>query len=175
MPLDELVNFVNGGNVIVSTKLENYEKVFIDTINYFLSKNMSGVILSLNKSYAALMKTFETNKVDTKNLTFIDSITYNEEKREGNCIYLSRPFNATNASIVIDELLKTPSNKFFVFDSLTTMLLSYDPVVTVKFFQYNLPKFASQKRTAIIFAIDVDTKNESTNLIVRLCDKIVTV
>lgn len=163
------------GSLLVSTKLENYEKLWIDTISYFVEKNMSGVILSLNKSYTMLVKIFESNKINTKNITFIDTLTYNIEKTEGNCIYLSSPFNATHVAMVIDKLAQNPQNKFFIFDSLTTMLLSYDAVSTVKFFQFILPKLVAQDKLSILLAINADANEPNTNLVIKLCNKLVQV
>ncbi len=171
---EKLLNF-KSGNLLLSTKLENYEKLLVDIVGYFVNKNIAGVILSLNRSYSMLVKTFEANKIDTKNITFIDSITYNVEKKEGNCIYLSRPFNPTTASILITQLAQQESNKFFIFDSLTTLLLSYNVTNTVKFFQFILPKLASQNKLSLTLAIDADVNDKPTNLVIKLCDEFITV
>ena len=171
----ELDNFINGGNLLVSTKIETYDSLLVDTVSYFTNKNISGAILSLNKSYTMLTKTFEANKINTKDITFIDPITYNQEKTEGNCIYMARPFNPTNAALIITKLAQSPQIKFFIFDSLTTLLLSYNPVNTVKFFQFILPKLSSQKKLSLVFSLDSDPIDPNTNLIIKLCNKVVTV
>ncbi|MBI2005237.1 MAG: hypothetical protein HYS80_00555 [Candidatus Aenigmarchaeota archaeon] len=169
---DELDNFINGGNLVVSTKLENYEKLWTDTISYFVGKKLSGVVVSIAKSYTTLVKTFEANKLDTKNLMFIDSVTYNEEKREGNCIYLEKPFNPTYVSIVMEPFIKDQKMKFFIFDSLTSFLV-YQPLAIVKFFNFTFSRLSMNNKVGVVFDTNIDTSKKEVAVVAQSCNKLV--
>lgn len=166
----ELDNFINGGNLIVSTKLENYENLWTDTVSYFVGKKLPGVIVSIVKSYTTLVKTFEANKIDTRNLTFIDSVTYNEEKREGNCIYLEKPFNPTYVSVVLESFVKDPKTKFFIFDSLSSFLI-YQPLAIVKFFHFSFSQLSINNKIGIVFDTNIDTSKKEIAVISQACNK----
>lgn len=169
---EELDNFINGGNLVVSIKLENYDKLWIDTLSYFIGKKISGVVVSVAKAYATLVKTFESNKLDTKNLIFIDSVTYNEEKREGNCVYLEKPFNPTYVSIVMEPFIKDPKMKFFVFDSLSAFLI-YQPLAIVKFFNFTFSHLSMNNKIGVVFDTNIDTSRREIAVIAQTCNKLV--
>ncbi len=168
----ELENLINGGNMIVSTKLENYEKLWIDAISYFMQKKLQGVIISVSKSYSTLTKTFEANKIDTKNITFIDSITYNEEKRMGNCIYLEKPFNPTYVSVVSESFIKNKDAKFFIFDSLSSFFM-YQPLAIVKFFHFTFAQLSANNKLGIVFDANMDTQKKEIIVISQACNKVI--
>ncbi|MBI2084706.1 MAG: hypothetical protein HYT70_03805 [Candidatus Aenigmarchaeota archaeon] len=168
----ELDNFVNGGNVIVSTKLENYESLWLDTVNYFVGKNYPGVIISVVKAYTTLSKTFESNKINTKDIIFIDSVTYNEEKREGNCIYLEKPFNPTYVSIVLEPFVKDSKMKFFIFDSLSSFMV-YQPMAIVKFFNFAFSQLSNHNKIGVVFDTNIDTSKKEIAVIAQASNKMV--
>ena len=170
-PSEELENFTNGGNLVISTKLENYEKLWLDTVGYFVGKKMAGVVASVAKSYSNLAKTFEANKLDTKNLIFVDSVTYNEEKREGNCIYLEKPFNPTYVSIVLEPFIKDSKMKFFIFDSLSAFLI-YQPLAIVKFFNFTFSQLSVNNKIGIAFDTNIDTAKREIAVIAQSCNKL---
>lgn len=168
----ELDNFANGGNLIVSTKLENYESLWLDTVNYFIGKGYPGVIVSVVKAYTTLSKTFEASKIDTKDIIFIDSVTYNEEKREGNCIYLEKPFNPTYVSIVLEKFIKDPKMKFFIFDSLSSFMV-YQPMAIVKFFNFTFSQLSAQNKIGVVFDTNIDTSKKEIAVIAQASNKMV--
>lgn len=168
----EIDNFVNGGNLIVSTKLENYEKLWIDTVGHFVEKKLQGVIISIAKSYSTLVKTFEANKIDTKNITFIDSITYNEEKRVGNCIYLEKPFNPTYVSVVMEPFIKNKDVKFFIVDSLSSFFI-YQPLAIIKFFHFTFAQLSLNNKLGLIFDSNIDTTKKEVTVLSQACNKVV--
>ena len=169
---DELESVSSGGNLIVSTSMENYEKLWTDTVGFFDKRGDSGTILSINKSYIALGKLLESKKIDCKRLSFIDCISSNEEKREGNCIYLERPFNPTYVSIVMEPPIKDEKTKFFIFDSLSSFMM-YQPLTIVKFFHFTLSQLAANNKIGLIFDVDIDTTNASVKSISQACDRLV--
>ncbi|MBI4017926.1 MAG: hypothetical protein HY366_03205 [Candidatus Aenigmarchaeota archaeon] len=170
--VDELSGVTSGGNIVLSSSLEKYDRLWADAASY-LSKKGPGLVLSLNKSYPALTKLMEANGIDAKKLTFIDCVTYNEEKREGNCIYLEKPFNPTYVSIILEPFIKGDT-RFFIFDSLSSFTL-YQPLTIVKFFHFTLSQLALHNKTGVILDVDTDTTNTIVKAVTQACNKLVKV
>ena len=170
----EIENILNGGNLIISTKIDNYEKLWTDSIEYLTEKKMQGVVISIAKSYSTLTKTFEANKINTKDITFIDSVTYNEEKRVGNCIYLEKPFNPTYVSVILEPFIKNKDIKFFIVDSISSFLM-YQPLAIVKFFHFTLAQLSLNNKMGIIFDASVDMTKKEIIVISQACNKVLVI
>lgn len=172
----QLEDFIEGGqNILIITSLENYQSITIELLDFLINKRgLSGVLITVNKSYDMLKQLFEKKNIDLSKLTIVDCISSNKDKRENNSIFLSRPFNATNVSILIEQLSDNPSNKFFIFDTLTT-IISYDAINIVKFFKYNLTTLASKGKLTILLGVDLDLKDKNVVLIAQSTNKIIKV
>lgn len=169
----ELESFLAGGNLIVSTSLENYEKGLVEILRYLVKeKGLKGALLSVNKPCEIIVQTLEKHGIDQKNLVIVDGVSSAKEKRAGNRIYLKRPLNLADAYAALNPLIERPENRFFVLDTLTTML-TYDPPEAVRFFQHLLSDLLMARKITILLGVSVDVKDKETKLIAQFCNKII--
>lgn len=171
----EFKEFVEGSNLIVLTSIESYQKILLGMLQYLINKkDFSGVLVTVNKPYNMLKEMFEKDKINLKNLIIVDCISSNTEKRGDGVIFMSRPFSATNVSILLDQLSTNSNVKFFIFDTINN-ILTYDGTSIVRFFQYTTSNLVTRKKLTIILGVDLDTQNKEVNLISQSCNKVIKV
>jgi len=120
--------------------------------------------VTLNKTYKALQENFKKNKIDLKNIVFIDCISMTIIKKpplEKNCYYVSSPGALTEVSIVIGKFLKYNFN-YIIFDSLNSLLVYQKKAPVAKFVSGLVNKVKSTKTRAIFYAL---SSEEQFNLI----------
>ena len=173
--LTEIKNIFDGGSLVLSVSVKDYSDMLAKLLDFLVNKNnFSGVVLAVNKPYAIIKKDLEKNNIDWKKVLVIDTVSSTLEKREANCIYLPRPFNANLANMALDEFVSDPEQKFFVFDTLDSILAT-DAKVTVKFFQFILPQISTKNKFAIVIGVGLDLAKQEIKLISQLANKIVEV
>jgi archaellum biogenesis ATPase FlaH len=171
----EFKEFIGDGNLIVLTSIESYQKILLEMLQYLINKkDFSGVLVTVNKPYNMLKEMFEKDKINLDNLVIVDCISSSSEKREGNVVFMPRPFSATNVSILLDQLSVDSNVKFFIFDTINN-ILTYDGTGIVRFFQYTTSNLVTRKKLTIILGIDLDTQNKEVNLISQSCNKVIKV
>jgi len=171
--INEIKNYLDGGSLIISTTLENYERHMIASLSYLVNdKKMKGIVLSVNKPCYSISKILDKNKIDKSKVLVIDAISSTQSKKEGNCLFIPKPFDPTNTSIVLSDVFDKEDLKFLIFDTISTLFI-YDSMTVVKFIQFILAKFSPKNKIILLFGIDLDTKAEEVKLIAQSCDKLI--
>jgi archaellum biogenesis ATPase FlaH len=171
----DLESFISGGNLIISTSINKYEKILIDILKFLINKKkLDGILVTVNKPCDIILSTLEKNKVDTKKLVIVDCVSSTVDKKEDNKIFLKRPFNPTDVSIELGRLTKKEEYKFIIFDTLTT-ILTYDGMTIIRFLQHTVSDFLTKRKLTIILAIDPDFNDIKMKLVSQFCNKIISI
>lgn len=130
-----------------------------------MAKQLSGesvCYVTLNKTYDSLRELFEKNKVDLKNMVFIDAISrtikQTPEQTEG-CFFVSSPGALTEISLVVSTHLKH-NFRYLVFDSLTNLLVYEKKAPVARFVSSLVNKIKESKTRAVFYALKMEQHEE---------------
>jgi hypothetical protein len=132
-----------------------------DSMVDILKKISGGSVcyMTANKTYDSLKEVFEKNKVDLKNVVFIDAISKTFKKspdQAENVYYISSPGALTEMSLVISKFLRH-NFEYFVFDSLTNLGIYNKPEVCAKFLSSLVNNIKKGKTKAVFYGIGSKT------------------
>lgn len=149
-----------------------YNKLIVDT-----AKNLKGSIayVTLNKTSDALKELFKKNRIDTKDIVFIDAISKTIKKvpDSGEGVYfVSNPGALTELSITIDKFLKHNFD-YLIFDSLTNMLIYEKKAPVAKFVSSLVSKVRQGKTKAVFYALSVKEQQSLIEESGMFVDKVV--
>lgn len=133
--------------------------------------------VSLNKTTDSLVKNFRANKIDTKNIFFIDAVTrsFEQNKSHDNSILISSPYALTELGIAISEILKTKAFGIIIFDSLSTLSIYQKDKkdVTAKFTSQIINKIRSNDDKGVFTCLEDDAGSELIKKSSMFVDKVV--
>lgn len=168
----EFEKFMKGGAIMLSVPIEEYEKIFLNLVDYLVNKkNLNGIILTVNKSCNNITELLKSRGINISNITIIDCISSSSDKQEGSCIYLSRPFNVNETYFVIDKLFKNKDIKFLIFDTMTSIYM-YNSKTITKFFQFALAQYSKDK-LIILLKIGTELESVEERIIAQSCNKLI--
>lgn len=132
----------------------NYNEDIVDIL-----KGLKGNVcyVTLNKTFDSLKEMFKKNKIDIKNIVFIDAISKtikNVPDQTDNCYFVSSPAAMTELSITIDKFLKH-NFEYLIFDSLTNLLIYEKKAPVSKFVSSLVSKIKQGNTKAIFYALSV--------------------
>ncbi len=139
-------------------------------------KNMSGIIVCVDRDYKQMKDLIESIGIDSESLLYIDAITLYtgkelEENSHENVFFVDSPSNLTFIDIGITELVERLNGGFLIFDCLSSLKLYNNPK-TLGVFMYDL---ASKLRLSgvygVITLIEEDSGMELHSTIKAFCDK----
>jgi len=152
-----------------------YKDTNMSIIKGLVDQNTPGVYVSLNLPYTTLKKNFETKKVDTSKVIFIDAITKTaggkiEKKKD--CLFIGSPKNLSDISVSMDQaIMAIPTkDKFLFFDSLSTLLLYNDVKVVAKFVHFLSGKMRIWKVKGIIISLRRKEDKDLIDELETFCD-----
>lgn len=130
--------------------------------------------LSLNKTYDALIKSLENNKIDTSKFFFIDAVTkpMKSIKEPDNCIFVSSISAIGELSISITKVLENGKFESFIFDSLSTMLIYHDAATITKFIHNLITKLNELNCTAVFTCLEGDSNSPLIKDLGMLVDEV---
>ena len=152
----------NQVNLVLMPGIE-YNRTIVDFAKVLSTKRICYV--TFNKTVESLKELFNKNKVNVKNMFFIDAITKSikEMPSKTNTEYYLSPGSLTEVSLTISMALRQDID-FFIFDSLTN-LFSYQGKDNVeKFILTMINQIRQTKAKAVLYALD-----EQEALIPRCC------
>jgi len=144
----------------------------------YIAKQLEGASIcyvTLSKTYKSLQESFKKNKIDTKNIIFIDCISQTIVKSppsEKNCYYVSSPGALTEVSIVIGKFLKHNFN-YIIFDSLDSLLVYQKKAPIGKFVSGLVNKIKTTKTKAIFYALSSKEQSELIRNTGMFVDKVI--
>lgn len=194
--LDELMAYLKGGgslgaeienrldampgkySVLLLAKQEKYGLLLMNVVKYFCKKKMSGIFVTLNKPGKDLVGLFNEHGVNCENLFIVDGISKRRDllmESNERVSYIDTPKDLTDLeSRILDFILKmNPGQKFFVLDSLSTLMI-YNGERTVERFVHSLGEKLRAMGFKSVFIIMEGTRPEIMNVLSQFTDKVIT-
>ncbi|MDD5148447.1 MAG: hypothetical protein PHH08_03195 [Candidatus ainarchaeum sp.] len=161
--------------VLFLEKIEQYSVINVRLASYLAKNRIPGVYVTTNKPVKSLIEVFKNEKIDAKNFLFADGITRmnGAEPVEGeNCIYVDSPKNLIDLSIAIETQMQKikGTNRFVLFDSLSTLLVYNKPTVVAKFMHAIASKIRAWRAKGVFLMIQ-EKDEEVTKIIAQFCDE----
>lgn len=162
--------------VLVSTSAKDYMGVNAKILKYLLSKNASGIYVTINKPASSVRSYLVKNKVPVSRMYFVDCVSRlmnaDTEKAEG--VIFVHPQNLTGIALAINEMISAiKGEKFLFFDSLSTLLI-YNNVGSVeKFSHFITNKIRLLNLRGVILTLEDDMDPKFATLLNKVCDKVI--
>ena len=158
--------------VLLVMPSEEYNNKIIEVV-----KQLSGNIcyITANKTYDALKETFAKNKVNMKNIVFIDSISKTIKKvpDQGEGVYyVSSPGSLTELSLVIKKFLGHDFD-YLVFDAVTNLSIYQNKNICSKFLTDLVDKIKKSKTKAVFYAIKSAENEDLISKVATIVDSVV--
>ena len=163
--------------VLVIVTTSDYSAINLAVLEYLINDNkFSGIYLTMNKPYQTLVDMMEKNNIDTAKMFFIDSIsgTIGQKSGSKNCLIVQNPAGLTELGIQITEACSTKNPKFFILDSLSTMLVYNNENATVRFIHFFITSLRKFRVAGVIFCMEKDIDKEMLDNITMFTDKSIT-
>ena len=131
--------------------------------------------VTTNKTYDSLKEIFQKNKINTKNIIFLDSISKSLKKTQDNLedvYFVSSPGALTELSLVIDKFLKQGFD-YLIFDSLTNLSIYQNKNICSKFIIDLISKIKKTKTKAILYALESKDQEDVINKVGGMVDKVI--
>jgi hypothetical protein len=141
----------------------------------------AGIYITLNKPYNTLKEYLRENKINTKNIFFIDAISRiagESMKMTKDCLFIPSPTQLTDLGIALTqavESMKHKENKFIFLDSLSTLLI-YNPFeVVARFVHFIITRLRVFGLVGLIISIEKQIDERMLNILIEMCDEVVEV
>lgn len=138
-------------------------------------KNCLGIYVVLQIPSKEIIKSLKNNGIDASCLFFIDCISNISGRTEQleNCVFTSGPSALTELSIAINDQLNTNRFKFFVFDSLTTLLIYNNKDTILRFMHFLTSKLRRYNLKIVIFSLNDEVSKEIIRKVCSMDDAII--
>lgn len=174
----ELGVLPEGWITLLEANVENAIELNLVAVQYLVSKNYNGIIVSVSRPYMNLISLYKKNNINIDNLFFIDCVSKSEssiQKSEKNVSFIDNISDLTSILISIEEAIKVSGPKFIVFDSVNSMLIHNKPEVFARFVHSLLTKMRVRLISGFILSFEDETNKEVRAEIAQLCDKVIRV
>ena len=153
-----------------------YQSGVSSLVSFLLrEKKMSGIYLTVNKPSVKYDEVFRSSGVNTDELFFIDTISKmanpmvadNERVK-----YIATPNSLTQIAIAITTILRKPvTDRVFIVDSISTLLVYNKPDTVSKFLHFLEGKISMTNTSAVFIALKGETETEVQRTISQFVDK----
>jgi hypothetical protein len=161
---------------------KKYHKIHPKVLKMIIEERcFAGIYITINKPYNTLIKYLKENKINTKNIFFIDAISRvvgGTIKMTKDCLYIPSPTQLTDLAIAMTqaiESMKHKENKFIFLDSLSTLLIYNSFEVTAKFVHFIVTRLRVFGLVGLIISIEKQIDERMLNILIEMCDKVVEV
>jgi len=143
------------------------------------TKKFSGIYITVNKPYDALIKYLKENKVPADNIFFIDAISKsvsNEIRLTENCLYIPSPSHLTDLGIALTQALETmkrKEDKFLILDSISTLLVYNDFETVAKFVHFIISRLRVFGLVGLIISVEKILDEKMINILMEMCDEVI--
>jgi len=155
---------------------KDYNESNVELVNYLSKeKGLTGVYVTVNKPYKTLQQALQDVGVNTKGIFFIDAVsklTSDEPNKSEGCVFIGSPQDLTGISIAITEVVAAlpASNRFLIFDSLSTLLI-YNPSSSVaKFAHFLTANIRKWGILGILILMGNEKEQGLVNELAQFCD-----
>jgi len=159
--MDALKELSENPIVLVICQSADYNDSVVSTVKQIAGKN-NICYLTMNKTFESLKETFDKKKINTKNIVFIDAISRTIKdgpNQTAGCYFVSSPASLTELSILLDKLV-AHDFKYFIFDSLTSLLFYQKGLPVTRFAQHFVNRVRNAKAAAVLYALDIPEHKE---------------
>jgi KaiC/GvpD/RAD55 family RecA-like ATPase len=142
-------------------------------------RKFSGIYITVNKPYDALVKYLKENKISLNNIFFIDAISKSvseEIKLTENCLFIPSPSHLTDLGIALTQALegmKERKNKFLILDSISTLLIYNDFDTVAKFVHFIVSRLRVFGLVGLIISVEKLLDEKMINILMEICDEVV--
>lgn len=161
---------------------KKYHKIHPKVLRTIIEeKCFAGIYITINKPYNALIRYLKENKIDTKNIFFIDAISRvvgGSIRMTKDCLFIPSPSQLTDLAIALTQALesmKHKENKFIFLDSLSTLLIYNSFEVATKFVHFIITRLRVFGLVGLIISIEKQIDERMLNILIEMCDKVVEV
>ncbi len=131
--------------------------------------------VTLNKTHQALKDVFQKNKINVKNIVFIDCISKTIKECPNNiegCYFVESPAALTELSLTITKLLKQ-NFTYLIFDSLTNLLIYEKKAPVARFVSIIANKIRETKTKAMFYTLSITEQEELIKESEMFVDKVI--
>jgi archaellum biogenesis ATPase FlaH len=142
-------------------------------------KKFSGIYITVNKPYDALIKYLKEIKIPTENIFFIDAISKSvsqEIKLTENCLYIPSPSHLTDLGIALTQALESmekKEDKFLILDSISTLLIYNDFETVAKFVHFIISRLRVFGLVGLIISVEKILDERMINILMEMCDEVI--
>lgn len=159
---------------LVVSSSRSYEKTRTDIIKFFGDKKVPGVYVTLNKPCDILAHNFEMRDINPELIMFIDGISLHSKYiKDYKCSLIRNPERLSDMSVAIDQAIRSMeevSEKFIVFDSLSTLLIFNQKNTVARYCHYLTGKMREWKIKGVLLSIKTEVDKELADQITQFCD-----
>ena len=164
-------------SAIFVTRQEKNTLVICNLVKNFCKKGLPGIFVSMNKSAEDLLRLAEEHKVPCEGMLIVDTVSKRESvpmATSDNIAYVESPKDLTEIEAEVAEFIAKmkPGPKFFILDSVSTMLV-YNAEKTVEKFVHRLGERLRANDFKAVFVVMEGTKPEILNVLSQFCDKVI--
>jgi hypothetical protein len=142
-------------------------------------KKFSGIYITVNKPYNALVRYLKENKIPNENVFFIDAISKSvsqEIRLTSNCLFIPSPSHLTDMGIALTQALesmKERKNKFLILDSISTLLIYNEFETVAKFVHFIVSRLRVFGLVGLIISVEKLLDEKMINILMEICDEVV--
>jgi len=155
--------------VLVITTPEKSAKATAEVIKH-LTKRGNCIYMAIAKPAARLVEALEEQKINTKNIGFIDcsGIPIKDEKK---VIAVPSPSALTEISIALTKMTDSGKYNSLYVDSISSLLIYNSQNKVERFIQYIINKASNMGLRIIILAVNDEKSKEVINLLIQITEK----
>jgi hypothetical protein len=169
----ELSNLPEDFVALVIIPRAHHEKLHLQLIKYMVKgKNSTGAYVTLNRPYFNLIKAFQKDKVNHRNLLFVDCIT-KKESRAKNCVFLQSARSLSTVSLALNPVYKSTDMSFVFFDSIDSLALYHDPNMVLRFARSFVEKLREHGKRGIILGLREEIDQKMVDELSVVCDTVI--
>jgi archaellum biogenesis ATPase FlaH len=137
---------------LILVDARSYQKIILKVLAELVTKKkMKGIYVGLNKPYKSLRKFFSANKIDTRQLFFIDTLS-EESNKEENAAY-AKAENLNEISVKINQAMKKSNSHFILFDTIDTFLVYNQKTSLERFFSSLVSNLRNMNKKCVMIGI----------------------
>ena len=162
------------GNFVALTILpkDNYQELNMHILSILMDRHEKGAYVAINKPYDTIISSMKKNKLDHKNLFFVDCVSENNKKEE-NCIFLSSPESITNICVALEDAYNLNKHSFIFLDSIDALSLYHNPNIIIRFVRSLVQQIRQKNMSGLMIGLHEETDKKIIDEISIVCDKVI--
>jgi archaellum biogenesis ATPase FlaH len=141
------------GVFIVNAKSASIHDVSLSSLKYLLGNlKLNCCYVSLSNPHGDLTETLKEYSLPVDKMMIIDATGSSTKTKNKNITILNSNNNLTEISLAMAGMMNSKKIDFFVFDSITTLLIYHNAETVEKFFHFTINKMKTNSKTFIAFS-----------------------